>query len=185
MYVTGLLNTQYRCCGPVQSRFCGCFLCSWWLPEPWDNEARDKTTVKRDWWNLQQTVGRLVLSEPGSYTNCTGGRLVHTRGGRGGRQRRPISVKGTGKTKTPTLMAKHSSLKRVRFLSVACHLPKRQEAVQRDVSQAVSGMRRSASTRDELTSPNILHLVRIRGAAERCPDFGCFAVSHKFYLNFV
>lgn len=46
------------------------------LPEPWDNEAWDKTTVKRDWRNLPQTAGRLVPSEPGSYTNCTRGGVL-------------------------------------------------------------------------------------------------------------
>ncbi|KAF3852479.1 hypothetical protein F7725_005834 [Dissostichus mawsoni] len=51
------------------------------LAEPWDNEAWDETTVKRDWRNLRQTVGRLVLSEPGSYTNCSGGRLFQMSGG--------------------------------------------------------------------------------------------------------
>ncbi|KAI4832959.1 hypothetical protein KUCAC02_015893 [Chaenocephalus aceratus] len=51
------------------------------LTEPWDNEAWDETTVKRDWRNLRQTVGRLVLSEPGSYSNCSGGRLFQMSGG--------------------------------------------------------------------------------------------------------
>ncbi|KAJ4944396.1 hypothetical protein JOQ06_012940 [Pogonophryne albipinna] len=51
------------------------------LAEPWDNEAWDETTVKRDWRNLRQAVGRLVLSEPGSSTNCSGGRLFQMSGG--------------------------------------------------------------------------------------------------------
>ncbi|CAB1429765.1 unnamed protein product [Pleuronectes platessa] len=58
-----------RCNRPLTSRFGGR------LPEPGDNEARDETTVRRDWRNLRQTVGRLVSSEPGSHANYTGGRL--------------------------------------------------------------------------------------------------------------
>lgn len=40
---------------------------SWWRLEPWEGDV----FVKKDWTNLQQTVCRVELFEPGFHTNCT------------------------------------------------------------------------------------------------------------------
>lgn len=138
--------------------------CSWRLPEPRDNEAQDKTTVKRDCRNLQQTVGRLVLSEPGSYTHCTGWRLSQARGGREESEGGHLCERM--KEKYPYVTEKHSAQKHAIFPHVArCFYRDRQQQRGMSVCQTVSGMRRSASRSDELTSPNILYLVGIRGEA--------------------
>lgn len=67
--------------------------------------------MKRDWRNLQQTLGRLVPSELGSYTNCTGGGSFR-RGEAAGGAEEAVGVKGRKekkKKKHPRVTSKHSA----------------------------------------------------------------------------
>lgn len=57
----------------------------------------------------QQTVGRLVLSEPGSYTNCTGWWLFHAREGWKEKRRRAF-VQEMRKDKTPYENIQHENM---------------------------------------------------------------------------
>lgn len=81
------------------------------MPEPWDNEARDKTTVKRDWRNLWQTVGRLVLSEPGLLHRLHR-RTTSFRRGAGEREAEEAVCAKERKEKLPRVTAKQSALKK-------------------------------------------------------------------------
>lgn len=82
-----------------------------------------------------------------------------------GKAKEAVCVKGR-KLKHPYVTAKHSAQKHAIFPHVArCYHRDRQQYRGMSVCQTVSGMRRSASRSDELTSPNILYLVCIREEA--------------------
>ena len=99
--------------GAFQSRVGGRLLCAD-CQSPGITRPGIRRPRRGDWRNLPQTAGRLVSSEPGSYTNCTRGGVLFLGGGKGGRERKAEELgslcerKEKEKRKHPRVTAKHS-----------------------------------------------------------------------------